>query len=79
MSNSGAITTLTNSGGISGGAGGFSPRFIGGRGGTGVSNGGTVTTLTNSGAISGGGGGDGGFGAYAWPAPAARVCRTLAR
>ena len=54
VSNAGTITTLSNSGKISGGNGGAGR---GGAGGAGVSNAGTITTLTNSGTISGGGGG----------------------
>jgi hypothetical protein len=56
VANSGTVRTLTNSGTISGGGGGFS-YTIGGAGGAGVSNSGTITTLTNSGTINGGGGG----------------------
>ena len=62
IGNSGAITTLTNGGAISGGNGGAGNFFIGvvgGAGGAGVSNSGMITTLTNSGAISGGNGGAG--------------------
>ena len=66
MSNAGTITTLTNSGAISGGNGGnggsVQSGFVGGAGGAGgagVSNAGTITTLTNSGTISGGNGGGG--------------------
>jgi hypothetical protein len=60
IANSGAITTLTNKGTISGGIGGAglgsgSP----GAGGAGVSNAGTIKTLTNNGAISGGNGASG--------------------
>ena len=53
VSNSGAITTLTNNGGITGGAAKGS--FADATGGAGVSNSGTIMTLTNSGMISGGG------------------------
>jgi hypothetical protein len=68
VSNAGAIMTLTNSGQISGGNGGFGPGLIGGPGGAGVSNAGAITTLTNSGRISGGAGasftGAGGAGVF---------------
>jgi len=53
--NAGAITTLTNSGAISGGGAEFSVAA----GGAGVSNSGTITSLTNSGAIGGGSPGTG--------------------
>ena len=50
MSNAGTITTLTNSGAISGGNGGAGTlRGAGGAGGAGVSNAGTIASLTNSG------------------------------
>ena len=68
LSNVGAIATLSNSGAISGGNGGFGSIFtgqapLGGAGGAGVSNAGTIATLTNSGAIAGGhGGGTAGVG-----------------
>ena len=53
VSNSGAITTLTNSGKITGG---FASGYTGEKatGGAGVSDAGTIRTLINSGAISGG-------------------------
>ena len=53
VSNAGKITTLTNSGAISGGGG---QRLLFGTavGGAGVSNSGSITTLTNRGMISGG-------------------------
>ena len=60
--NSGTITTLTNSGTIRGGRGGFASG-VGGSGGAGVSNSGTITRLSNSGAIVDGHGGNGFFGA----------------
>ena len=55
VSNSGKITTLSNSGTISGGAGGFDggPGGAPGASGVGVSNSGTITTLSNGGTISG--------------------------
>jgi hypothetical protein len=62
VANSGAITTLTNSGTIEGGTGGSSPFFLaetGGAGGAGISNSGTLGMLTNSGLIEGGAGGAG--------------------
>jgi hypothetical protein len=62
VANSGAITTLTNSGTIGGGTGGTSPFFLGetgGAGGAGISNSGTLGMLTNSGLIEGGAGGAG--------------------
>ena len=62
MSNAGTITTLTNSGPISGGNGGNggATAGVGGAGGAGVEkSGATITTLTNSGTISGGNGGAG--------------------
>ena len=59
MSNAGTITTLTNSGAISGGSGGSGALHGGGSGGAGMSNSGTITTLTNSGTISGGNAGGG--------------------
>ena len=63
MLNAGTITTLTNSGTISGGAGGPPSHFhgAGGVGGAGVANSGTITTLTNSGTIGGGSGGSSPF------------------
>ena len=55
MSNSGTITTLTNSGTISGGNGGPAARRRsrphGGAGGAGIANSGTIATLANSGTI----------------------------
>jgi len=57
VSNAGTITSLTNSGAISGGNGGV-VSAIGGAGGAGVSNAGTIKSLTNKGAIIGGNGGD---------------------
>ena len=57
MSNAGTITSLSNSGTISGGNGGVASFTVGGAGGAGVSNAGTIRTLTNSGAIMGGAGG----------------------
>ncbi len=62
VSNSDAITTLTNSGTIEGGTGGSSPFFLaetGGAGGAGISNSGMLGMLTNSGLIQGGAGGAG--------------------
>ena len=72
VSNFGTITTLTNSGAITGGAGGQAGNVrahashpgAGGAGGAGLSNAGTLATLTNSGAISGGIGGTGGEGRF---------------
>jgi hypothetical protein len=58
VSNAGTITSLRNSGKITGGSGGFSSAaLVAGAGGVGVSNAGTITTLTNRGAINGGSGG----------------------
>ena len=56
MSNAGTITSLSNSGAISGGTGGYS-RSHGGFGGAGVLTLEAITSLTNGGAISGGNGG----------------------
>jgi hypothetical protein len=55
VENSGATTTLSNSGTIRGGKGGAS--LSGGFGGSGVSNSDTIKTLSNSGKMSGGDGG----------------------
>ena len=60
MANAGTITTLNNLGSITGGAGGYSPFYLG-TGGAGVSNAATITKLSNRGSITGGGGGSGGF------------------
>jgi len=59
VSNAGTVTTLSNSGAISGRNGGSARQ--GGAGGAGVSNaqGGTIATLSNGGAIGGGNGGSG--------------------
>jgi hypothetical protein len=72
MLNAGTVTTLINSGSISGGDGGFIhvccglipfvPCCFRASGGAGVSNSGAITTLTNSGTIRGGLGGGGGDG-----------------
>jgi hypothetical protein len=59
VSNARTITTLANSGTITGGSGGSLSGGAAGGGGAGVSNAGTIRTLTNSGAIGGGSGGDG--------------------
>jgi hypothetical protein len=65
VSNAGTITSLTNSGAMSGGSGGSGgfggPGGAGGAGGGGIMNSGTVKTLINSGKISAGGGGSGSF------------------
>jgi hypothetical protein len=58
VSNAGTITSLNNSGAITGGNGGAGTTK-GGAGGAGVSNAGTIKTLTNSGTITGGNGGSG--------------------
>src|SRR5208282_1175873 len=57
VSNAATTVTLTNSGTIGGGKGGFGGS-TGGLGGAGVSNGGTIVTLSNGGKILGGNGGD---------------------
>jgi hypothetical protein len=57
-SNSGMITTFSNSGAIVGGAGG-NGFFGGGTGGAGVANAGMIGSLSNSGKITGGAGGSG--------------------
>src|SRR5208282_6834541 len=57
VSNAATTVTLTNSGTIGGGKGGFGGS-AGGPGGAGVSNGGTIVTLSNGGKILGGNGGD---------------------
>jgi hypothetical protein len=59
VSNSAAITTLTNSGKVLGGNGGGAQFGIGGAGGAGVSNSGAIAALTNGGLIEGGRGGTG--------------------
>jgi hypothetical protein len=60
VSNAGTITSLSNSGTVSGGAGGNGLLGAnGGAGGAGIANSGAIATLTNSGTIRGGAGGSG--------------------